>query len=123
MFSFGDPKAISRMYLENSLSGMEFNLDASVEEMGFEELKWYLTHTRTAYKDSCRAYGNETVSEYLLSEFDKAFWRLCLTSAWFRGLVLNNKHLYIEGQTSAQRAKYQGMAKKAKRIARGSSES
>ena len=118
MFSFGDPATVSRMYLEGSTSGMDFDFEVSIDEMDENQLKWYLTHTRTAYRDSLRAYGNEGVSEHLLQEFDKTFWRLCVTSSWFRGIVLNERHSYIGGQTVSQRAKYRGMAMKAKQVAR-----
>ena len=111
MFSFGDPVAIGRLYIDSASVSGGTNLPA--EEMSAEELKIYLTDLRVAFYNSRMDYGTEQVQVYLLSEFDKTFKYLCKKSKWFRDLVIANRHSYIQGQTAKQKAKYKGIAHRA----------
>ena len=120
MFDFGDPNAIAQLYLDVAKGQAQFDPKADLMEVSIDDLKQHLVITRLAYKESKRGYGAHKASEILLSMHDDAFQTLCRRSSAFRGVVLNDKHVYVGGYTKQQVSKYKGIAYAAKRWARSS---
>ena len=118
MFNFGDPKEIAQLHLDVAKEDTVFNSEADLMKMPIEELREHLVTTRIAYKEARRGFGAQEASDMLLEMYDDAFEAMCRRSSGFRGIVLNNKHVYINGYIKQQVVKYKGIAYAAKKWAR-----